>query len=162
MIEFNPNIEEFKPTEDKTQKAVETLKKLPSIYKKAAKLPALDKRYKKEEIENIIVKNYGIITIICSTLDCTPKQFYNYIEDNNLEKLLMESKNQLVGLAEEAILDCLRSENENIKLKAAQTTLESLGKKQWSKNPNVLINQNVVSDTEKAIEIKNIFGINEY
>lgn len=161
MINLTPNIEEFKPNEDSTNKAVESLKSIPNVIKKSAVLPTLSKRYKKEEIEDNIEKNYGIITIICNELDCTAKQFYNYVKENKLENLLLSAKQQLVGIAEKAILDCLNSENENIKLKAAQTTLESLGKKEWSKNPNVIVNQNVISDSDKAVEIKNIFGIQD-
>ena len=62
-------------------------------------------------------------------------------------------------MAEEAILDCLHSDNENIKLKSAEITLKSLGKDTWSQAPQVQIQQNIVSDEEKKIEIKNIFGI---
>jgi hypothetical protein len=53
----------------------------------------------------------------------------------------------------------LKSENENIKLKAAEHTLETLGKREWSKDPKVIVNQNVISENDKAVEIKNIFGI---
>ena len=138
------------------EKETTTLKK---IYHKNAVLPALDKRYTKEEVECIIEENYGILTIICGLLDCTPKQLYKAIDKWNLRDALKDAKNNLVGIAEKAILDCLRSENENIKLKSAEITLKSLGKDTWSQTPQVQITQNVVSDEEKKIEIKNIFGI---
>lgn len=138
------------------EKEKTTLKK---IYHKNAVLPSLEKRYTKEEVEQVIEENYGILTIICAILDCTPKQFYKAIDKWNLREELKESKNNLVGVAEKAILDCLRSENENIKLKSAEITLKSLGKDTWSQTPQVQITQNVVSDEEKKIEIKNIFGI---
>lgn len=159
MINLTPNIEEFKPNEDSTKKVVESLKSSPNTIKKAAVLPSLSKRYTKEYIEDVIEKNYGIVTIICNELDCTAKQFYNYVKKNDLDNLLTNSKQQLVSLAENAILDCLKSENENIKLKAAEHTLETLGKREWSKDPKVIVNQNVISENDKAVEIKNIFGI---
>lgn len=133
--------------------------KLPKIFNKKAVLPSLEKRYTKEEVEKVIEDNYGIVTIICNLLDCTAKQFYNAVDKFGLRDHLKESKNNLVSVAEKAILDCLRSENENIKLKSAEITLKSLGKDTWSQNPQVQITQNVVSDEEKKIEIKNIFGI---
>ena len=126
-----------------------------------AVLPSLEKRYTKEEVERIIEENYGIVTIICDLLDCTAKQFYNAVDKWGLRDHLKEAKNNLVGVAEKAILDCLRSQNENIKLKSAEITLKSLGKDTWSQNPQVQITQNVVSDEEKKIEIKNIFGITQ-
>ena len=46
-------------------------------------------------------------------------------------------------------------------MKAVELTLKSLGKDTWSQNPQVQITQNVVSDEEKKIEIKNIFGITQ-
>lgn len=135
--------------------------KLPKIFNKKAVLPSLEKRYTKEEVEKVIENNYGIVTIICDLLDCTAKQFYNAVDKFGLRDHLKESKNNLVSVAEKAILDCLRSENENIKLKSAEITLKSLGKETWSQNPQVQINQNVVSDEDKKIEIKNIFGITQ-
>ena len=140
------------------EKEKTTLKK---IYHKNAVLPSLEKRYTKEEVEKVIEENYGILTIICPILDCTPKQFYKAIDKWNLREELKEAKNNLVGVAEKAILDCLRSENENIKLKSAEITLKSLGKETWSQTPQVQIQQNIVSDEEKKIEIKNIFGITQ-
>ena len=133
--------------------------KLPKIFNKKAVLPSLEKRYTKEEVEKVIEDNYGTFTIICDLLDCTAKQFYNAVDKFGLRDHLKESKNNLVSVAEKAILDCLRSENENIKLKSAEITLKSLGKETWSQTPQVQITQNIVSDEEKKIEIKNIFGI---
>ena len=140
------------------EKEITTLKK---VYHKNAVLPSLEKRYTKDEVERIIEENYGILTIICAILDCTPKQLYKAIDKWGLRDHLKEAKQSLVGVAEKAILDCLRSENENIKLKSAEITLKSLGKDTWSQNPQVQITQNVVSDEEKKIEIKNIFGITQ-
>ena len=139
-------------------KEITTLKK---IYHKNAVLPSLEKRYTKEEVEKVIEENYGIVTIICAILDCTPRQLYKAIDKWGLRDHLKESKHSLVSVAEKAILDCLRSENENVKLKSAEITLKSLGKETWSQTPQVQITQNVVSDEEKKIEIKNIFGITQ-
>ena len=135
--------------------------KLPKIFNKNSVLPAVYKRYTKEEIEKVIEENYGIVTIICNLLDCTAKQFYKAVDKYGLREELKEAKNNLVSVAEKAILDCLRSENENIKLKSAEITLKSLGKDTWSQTPQVQIQQNIVSDEEKKIEIKNIFGITQ-
>ena len=133
--------------------------KLPKIFNKNSVLTAVYKRYTKEEVEKVIEDNYGIVTLICNLLDCTAKQFYKAVDKYGLRDELKEAKNNLVSVAEKAILDCLRSENENIKLKSAEITLKSLGKDTWSQAPQVQIQQNIVSDEEKKIEIKNIFGI---
>lgn len=133
--------------------------KLPKVLNRKAVMPPVCKRFTKEEVERIIDENYGILTLVCGLLDCTPKQFYIAVDKWGLRDHLKEAKSQLVGVAEEAILDCLHSDNENIKLKSAEITLKSLGKDTWSQAPQVQITQNVVSDEEKKIEIKNIFGI---
>ena len=132
---------------------------LPKVLNRKAVMPPVCKRFTKEEVERIIDENYGILTLVCGLLDCTPRQFYIAVDKWGLRDHLKEAKNQLVGVAEEAILDCLHSDNENIKLKSAEITLKSLGKDTWSQAPQVQITQNVVSDEEKKIEIKNIFGI---
>ena len=132
---------------------------MPKVLNRKAVMPPVCKRFKKEEVERIIDENYGILTLVCGLLDCTPKQFYIAVDKWGLRDHLKEAKSQLVGVAEEAILDCLHSDNENIKLKSAEITLKSLGKDTWSQAPQVQITQNVVSDEEKKIEIKNIFGI---
>ena len=132
---------------------------MPKVLNKKAVMPPVCKRFTKEEVERIINENYGILTLVCGLLDCTPKQFYNAVDKWGLRDYLKEAKNQLVGVAEQAILDCLHSDNENIKLKSAEITLKSLGKDTWSQAPQVQIQQNIVSDEEKKIEIKNIFGI---
>ena len=72
------------------EKEKTTLKK---IYHKNAVLPSIEKRYTKEEVEKVIEENYGILTIICGLLDCTPKQFYNAVDKWGLRDHLKEAKN---------------------------------------------------------------------
>lgn len=120
--------------------------------------PPVYQRYTKEELEEIIEKYYGITTIICGIVDCTYKQLYKAIDYYDLREYLADSKKQLVGMAEKAILDCLASQNEQIKLRAAETTLKSLGKADGWNFDNTTINQQI-NVTDKETEIKNIFNI---
>lgn len=120
--------------------------------------PAVYTRYTKEELEEIINKNYGIVTVICSILDCNYKQFYKALDYYQIRDVLNDAKQQLVSLAEKAVLDCLTSEMDSVKLKAAEITLKSLGKTNGWTGDQTIINQQInVSD--KQAEIKNIFGI---
>lgn len=123
-----------------------------------AVLPSVAERYSKDELEDIIVKNLGIVTVICSILDCTYKQFYNALDKYDLRDALSESKKQLVSIAEKAVLDCLNSESEKIKLEAAKHTLNSLGRDSGWGNNQTVINQQI-NLSEKSAEIKNIFGL---
>ena len=123
-----------------------------------AVMPPVYDRFSKEELEEIIVKNYGIVTVICSLCDCTYKQLYGAIDKYELRDVLMESKQQLVSIAEKAVLDCLHSESEKIKLDAAKHTLNSLGKSQGWANDQTVINQQI-NVGDKEAEIKNIFGV---
>ena len=120
--------------------------------------PPVYKRFTKEELQTIIEQNYGIVTILCNVLDCTYSQFYKALDYYNLRDFLAESKKRLVGLAEKAVLECLSSQNEQIKLKAAETTLKSLGKTEgWSFDTTQINQQINISD--KDTDIKTIFGI---
>lgn len=120
--------------------------------------PPVYQRYTKEELEAIIEKYYGITTIICGIVDCTYKQLYKAIDYYDLREYLADSKKQLVGMAEKAILECLASQNEQVKLRASETTLKSLGKADGWNFDNTTIQQNI-NITDKETEIKNIFGI---
>ena len=61
-------------------------------------------------------------------------------------------------MAEKAIVECLASQNEQVKLRAAETTLKSLGKADGWNFDGTTINQQI-NVSEKSTEIKNIFGI---
>ena len=105
--------------------------------------PPVYKRYSKEELQQIIEQNYGIVTICCGILDCTYSQLYRAIDHYKLSDFLADSKKRLVSLAEKAVLECLTSQNETIKLKAAETTLKSLGKNDGSGVEGTTINSQI-------------------
>ena len=71
--------------------------------------PPVFKRFTKEELQTIIEDNYGVVTVLCNVLDCTFSQFYKAVDKYNLRDCLVESKKLIVGIAESAILDCLKS-----------------------------------------------------
>ena len=118
--------------------------------------PPLSKRFTKSQIVLSIGRNKGIKTAICKELDCTIHQLNMYLRiHSELIPLLKEAKQELVSLAEEAILDNLTSKNEGTRQKAAEFVLKTLGKEEYTEQPSTQIN--VISD--KEVEIKNIFGI---
>ena len=121
-------------------------------------LPAVHKRFTKAELQTIIEQNYGIVTICCAQIDCTFAQFYKAIDKYNLRDCLASAKKNLVSLAEKAVLDCLSSQNEQVKLRAAETTLRSLGKTEGWSFDTTQINQQI-NIQDKTAEIKNIFSI---
>jgi hypothetical protein len=135
---------------------------IPNFTNKLGKvLPAVHERFTKEEVEDTIMNNYGIVTIICGLLDCNYKQFYNALDYYKLRGKLLEAKQAMVGLAEEAILKSLQSKNEKIRLKSAEVTLKSLGRDfGWNSDNNTIINQQI-NLGEKEAQIKNIFGIDK-
>ena len=121
-------------------------------------MPPVYDRFTKEELEEIITDNYGIVTIICGLVDCTYKQLYNALDYYNLRGKLMEAKQAMVGLAEETIIQCLNSDRETTKLKAAEITLKSLGQNfGWSGDKTIINQQINVGD--KETEVRNIFGV---
>lgn len=120
--------------------------------------PPVYKRFTKEELQTIIEENLGITTVLCGVLDCTYAQLYKAIDHYNLRDCLTRAKKNLVGIAESAILDCLSSQNEQVKLRAAEITLKSLGRGEGWSFDNTTINQQI-NVGDKATEIKTIFGI---
>ena len=120
--------------------------------------PPVYKRFTKEELQTIIEQYYGVVTVLCNVLDCNFSQFYKAVDKYNLRECLASAKKNLVSLAEKAILDCLKSQNEQIKLKAAETTLKSLGKTEGWNFDTTQINQQI-NISDKNADIKNIFGI---
>lgn len=121
-------------------------------------LPAVHERFTKEEVEDTIMNNYGIVTIICCLLDCNYKQFYNALDYYDLRGKLIEAKQAMVSLAESAVIDCLNSKRETVKLRAAEITLKSLGQNFGWNGDKTIINQQI-NMGEKEAEIKNIFGV---
>ena len=120
--------------------------------------PPVHKRFTKEELQTIIEDNFGITTVICGIIDCNYKQLYKAIDHYNLRECLANAKKNLVGIAESAILDCLKSQNENVKLRACEITLKSLGKTSGWNFDTTQINQQI-NVVDKNADIKTIFGI---
>ena len=127
---------------------------------KAVMKPVFE-RYTKDELQNIIEKRGGIMTVICTELDCTYSQLWNAIKKYQLEECLKLAKQNLVAKAEESIYQALESENEKIRLEAAEFTLKHMPAYTggWNtETPQIAIQ---ISNKEKETQIKAIFGLNE-
>ena len=125
--------------------------------KPETKLP-LAKRYKKDQIVLAIGRNKGIKSAVCRELDCTMAQLNHYVNiHSELKPLFAEAKKEIVSLAEETVLANLHSPNPQIAQRAAEFILKTLGKEEYSSEPNVQVN--VLSDGDAKIQIQQIFGI---
>ena len=123
------------------------------------KLPPLDQRYTKEQLEECIERQYGIVTAICNELDCTYSQFYKAVKHLGLQDKLSAAKKNIVSMAEQVILGALASPDEKTRIDAAKYTLSRVGKDQgWGDTPFAAV-QVEVSPTEKAAQIRAVFGI---
>ena len=122
------------------------------------KLPPLEKRYTKKQIQECIEKHYGVVTRICNELDCTYTQFYKTIKQLNLQKDLAEAKKNLVSLAENTLLEALASVDEKTRVDVAKYILKTQGKLfGWNEGPQIAQQINVQGE----VSIKEIFGIND-
>ena len=122
------------------------------------KLPPLEKRYTKEQIQECIEKHYGVVTRICNELDCTYTQFYKTIKQLNLQEYLTEAKKNLVSLAENTLLEALASVDEKTRVDVAKYILKTQGKVfGWNDGPQIAQQINVQGE----VSIKEIFGIND-
>ena len=122
------------------------------------KLPPLEKRYTKKQIQECIEKHYGVVTRICNELDCTYTQFYKTIKQLNLQEYLTEAKKNLVSLAENTLLEALASVDEKTRVDVAKYILKTQGKVfGWNDGPQIAQQINVQGE----VSIKEIFGIND-
>ena len=122
------------------------------------KLPPLEKRYTKKQIQECIEKHYGVVTRICNELDCTYTQFYKAIKQLNLQEYLTDAKKNLVSLAENTLLEALASVDEKTRVDVAKYILKTQGKVfGWNDGPQIAQQINVQGE----VSIKEIFGIND-
>lgn len=122
-----------------------------------ARLPAVEKRFTKIEVEDCIRRHCGIVTSICVDLDCTVNQFWRAAAKYKLGDVVTEAKKTLVSYAEQAVLDALTKGDSKTRLDAAKFALKTLGRDEgWAEGP--AIQQNITLADRQA-EIKNIFGI---
>ena len=64
------------------------------------KLPALWKRFTKQEFQNVVEKHFGIVTVCCNVLDCTYSQFWQAAGHWELTDFVRAQKAALVSKAE--------------------------------------------------------------
>lgn len=130
-----------------------------SSMTRPTKAPSIESRYTVEQVRDCIHRHFGIFTAICNELDCTFYALTKYARKNKLEGDITEARGTLMEVAQDAILGCLNSKDERVRLDAAKFTLKTLGKdKGWSENPNIAVAISI-DDSEKEKKIKAIFGL---
>ena len=162
---------EEKETNDKTGKTTPGKKSLErnwpggQLVKKLQgselRLPAIAKRYTEEQVKDVIWKMHGVRSLVSLELECTPRQLKYYLQEHPaLKNELVEARNGIVDLAEEVIINSLKSEDPDIALDAAKTVLKQLGRNRgWGGTDSVV---QVAVDTDpntKQSKIMAIFGI---
>ena len=126
------------------------------------KLPAIWKRFTKQEFADIVEKHFGIVTVCCNVLDCTYSQFWQAASHWDLRDFVKQQKAALVSKAEQTIAEKLDSQIDSVALRAAEIVLKSQAAKEqgWGSQPQVQVNTAVVlTDEQKAEKLKTIFGI---
>lgn len=126
------------------------------------KLPAIWKRFTKQEFADIVEKHFGIVTVCCNVLDCTYSQFWNAASHWELRDFVREQKAALVSKAEQTIAEKLDSQIDTVALRAAEIVLKSQAARDqgWGSQPQVQVNTAVVlTEEQKAEKLKTIFGI---
>ena len=117
------------------------------------KLPAIWKRFTKQEFADIVEKHFGIVTVCCNVLDCTYSQFWQAASHWELRDFVKQQKAALVSKAEQTIAEKLDSEVDNVALRAAEIVLKSQAAREqgWGSQPQVQVNTAVVlTDEQKA------------
>lgn len=126
------------------------------------KLPAIWKRFTKQEFADIVEKHFGIVTVCCNVLDCTYSQFWQAASHWELRDFVKQQKAALVSKAEQTIAEKLDSQIDTVALRAAEIVLKSQAARDqgWGSQPQVQVNTAVVlTEEQKAEKLKTIFGI---
>jgi hypothetical protein len=105
----------------------------------------------KELFRDLIFQCHGIITLVCSILDCNYHQFYLAVKHWKLEEDLKQAKEMLISDAEAALFNSLSSKTEQNRLRAADTIL-----KHCAPHPSQEI---TVKAGDVETTVKNIFGV---
>lgn len=129
-----------------------------------AKLPALWKRFTKQEFADIVEKHFGIVTVCCNVLDCTYSQFWQAASHWELTDFVKQQKAVLVSKAEQTLADKLDSQIDSVALRAAEIVLKTQAARDqgWGSQPQPQVQVNtavVMTDEQKAEKLKSIFGI---
>lgn len=127
-----------------------------------SKLPAIWKRFTKQEFADIVEKHFGIVTVCCNVLDCTYSQFWQAASHWELTDFVKQQKAALVSKAEQTIADKLDSQIDSVALRAAEIVLKTQAAREqgWGSQPQVQVNTAVVlTEEQKAEKLKTIFGI---
>lgn len=126
--------------------------------KNPQQLPALSKRYTKEQIEDVIVRAHGLTSSICAALDCTTQQFYVYLRCRpEMKQLQEDSRMDFINEAERVVMENLHDPDPSIRQQAAQYVLNRLGRtKGWGEDRLFGI---TISQSEQTKQIHAIFGI---
>lgn len=102
----------------------------------------------------------GSITQLAEHFDLSPIQIEELITKRKLDQDLAKSRTLLEDDAVAVLQQCLKSEDEKVRLECAKFMLTKLqsAKPRWSDGPQIA-QQIVMSDQDKNLSIKNIFGI---
>lgn len=128
------------------------------MYENGDKIAPIAKRFTSQQIAQAVLDANGITAGICRLLDSTPVQWRDYIRKfPKVKQLQEEARSQIVDKAEQAVVDLLSSEDEQIKLKAAELVLKRLGKDRgWSE---IQPAQQIDIRKDGTVTISQIFGI---
>lgn len=107
----------------------------------------------KELFRDLIFQCHGIITLVCSILDCNYHQFYLAVKHWKLEEDLKQAKEMLISDAEAALFNSLSSKTEQNRLRAADTIL-----RHCAPHPTQEI---TVKSDDKEVQIRQIFSLSD-
>ena len=93
-------------------------------------LPAIKKRYRYDEVVDVIQRSEGVRTTICKVLDCSQTQLRNYLEEHpELKQVMLDAREQILDLAESVIRENLtQTENPELRQRCAEFTLKTIGR----------------------------------
>ena len=128
-------------------------------------LPAIKKRYSYDEVVDVIQKSEGVRTTICKVLDCSQTQLRNYLEEHpELKQVMLDAREQIIDLAESVIRENLtQTENPDLRQKAAEFTLKSIGRHRgWAIGdyPAMQVNVSKTGD-DIRVQLNTLFGMSE-
>lgn len=120
-------------------------------------------RTKHAKLIKAISECHGNVSAACRMLNISRGALHPLLNTKWIRDYIKYCREQIIDEAEDVLKNLLEDENvdSKLKLEVAKTILQTVGKQRYQDQPQVQITQNVMSDADKTIAIKNIFGITD-
>lgn len=129
-----------------------------------AVLPSVAKRYKDEEVIDIMNRYYGNNSMIVAALGCTYQQFNVWLRNKESRReALATARKKIVDKSEEKMLKLLDSDDPKVVLETAKFILKHLGRDRGYYGDSPMLNVAVQkgANDDIKVQVQALFGLTD-